>query len=112
MDTKESWKLTHFPEKQLNNGLWTLIYINGSNEANFLDFLVLGESENMPEINQQLKKAEVDAIKSIMNQKAIDTKSWLESNFEYHESCELGSICENSDWSSKSPDLSIKPNKS
>ena len=95
LKTKEGWKLIQFPEKQLNNGLWTLIYINGSNEVYFIEFLVWNEFENIPEDNVELKKTEFDAIKSIIGQKSRNTKSWIESIFEFQEFCEVGSTCEN-----------------
>ena len=96
LNTKEGWKLIDIPEKQLNNGLWALIYINGSDEVCILEYLILNEFENIPEDNVELKKTEFDAIKSIIGQKSKDTKSWIESTFEFQDFCEVGSTCEKS----------------
>ena len=96
LKAKEGWKLIDIPEKQLNNGLWALIYINGSDEVCILEYLILNEFENIPEDNVELKKTEFDAIKSIIGQKSKDTKSWIESTFEFQDFCEVGSTCEKS----------------
>ena len=98
--------VVHFPpEKQLNSGLWTVIYFDFMKNANFLNFLVIADAldAKIEETQVPILQQEVDLINSI-HAKKLDEKTWLTLTFSLQEACIVNQTCHDTPWSSKSPD--------
>ena len=95
--------VVHFPpEKQLNSGLWTVVYLDFMQKVNTINFLVIADTK-IEETQVPLLQQEVDLINSIYAKK-LDAKTWLTSTFALKETCIVNQTCHDTPWSSKSPD--------
>ena len=96
----------HFPEENLNPGLWTVLYFDFWQKLNAIDFLVIEskiDQELIKETPVPLLQNEESLIKTIHTKKST-MKSWLQSVFSLQETCIVNQSCHLTNWSSKSPD--------
>ena len=103
LNTTVNHKTMEFPHDKMNNGLWTVVYIDSTGKPNILNFLMVGNQDNLEESEVKLFPYELDGLKSI-KEATVDTEKWLKSTFVLQESCTIAQSCEFSSWSSRSPD--------
>ena len=103
INTTINHKILEYPHDQMNNGLWTVVYVDFKGHKNLLNFLIVGNQEIVQETEVKLNPEEIHELKNIMHAK-MDTEIWLKSTFMLQDSCIIGQSCEQTNWSSKSYD--------
>ena len=103
IDTSKNQKIIDFPGNSLNNGLWTVVYVDFAKKVTIVHFLMTGNEEIIEEIEVNLSKYEIDALKSIKSETG-SVENWLKSTFVQKENCFVDESCKFSFWSSRYPD--------
>ena len=100
------FQLLQFPSDFpiLNNGLWTVVYVDFLQKVHQKEFLMVGNHTEIQYDTGPLFNYEKPIINSALAKRSKDQQEWLENHFVIAETCTVNKNCESTDWSSKSHD--------
>ena len=91
-------------DPMLNNGLWTVVYLDFLQKVHQIEFLMVGNPKEDRYAINPLLNHEKSIINSALEKRSANQQEWLANNFVHSETCIVNENCESTDWSSKSPD--------
>ena len=92
-----------FPKVLFYNGLWSVIFEDSNNNFEFIQFLMMGQTQEYEGKKVQLNHHEEGIIKMVLMSR-LDVEPWLKQTFIKKDTCIVGESCNHSFWSSRFPD--------
>ena len=91
-------------DPMLNNGLWTVVYLDFLQKVHQIEFLMVGNPTETQYKPAPLFNHEKTIVNLALDKRPKNQQEFLETQFVHSETCIVNENCEATDWSSKSPD--------